>query len=146
MIASFSGEYGFLSNFYLTPIHWCGHTYRSVEHAYQAMKSLNDRDEAYIRSALSPAAAKRVAATIARIQPEWDELRIPIMTALITVKFARDTPLADALCATDPLPLVEGNTWDDTFWGVCNGKGTNHLGQILMARREVLVANLEQMK
>lgn len=28
-------------------------------------------------------------------------------------------------------PIVEENTWNDTFWGVCNGKGLNILGLML---------------
>ena len=31
--------------------------------------------------------------------------------------------------------LVEGNTWNDTLWGVCEGKGRNILGIILMEIR-----------
>ena len=31
--------------------------------------------------------------------------------------------------------LVEGNYWGDTFWGICNGEGTNWLGILLMAER-----------
>lgn len=26
----------------------------------------------------------------------------------------------------------EGNTWGDTFWGICGGQGSNMLGQLLM--------------
>ncbi len=34
--------------------------------------------------------------------------------------------------------LVEINTWNDTFWGVCNSEGSNFLGEILMkVRREI---------
>lgn len=31
--------------------------------------------------------------------------------------------------------LSEGNTWNDTFLGVCKGKGKNTLGKILMELR-----------
>lgn len=36
------------------------------------------------------------------------------------------------------MPLVEGNSFGDTFWGVDarTGKGENHLGKILMKVRE----------
>jgi predicted NAD-dependent protein-ADP-ribosyltransferase YbiA (DUF1768 family) len=30
---------------------------------------------------------------------------------------------------------VEGNSWGDTYWGVCKGKGQNKLGHILMQVR-----------
>ena len=28
-------------------------------------------------------------------------------------------------------PIIEENTWNDTFWGVCNNKGYNNLGRLL---------------
>ena len=28
--------------------------------------------------------------------------------------------------------IVEDNYWNDTFWGMCKGKGNNILGKILM--------------
>ena len=40
--------------------------------------------------------------------------------------------------ATGDAELVEGNTWNDTYWGVCNGVGHNHLGKILMQVRQEL--------
>lgn len=31
--------------------------------------------------------------------------------------------------------LIEGNTWGDRIWGVCDGVGENRLGKILMRVR-----------
>ena len=42
------------------------------------------------------------------------------------------------LLATGDAKIVEGNTWGDVFWGVCNGVGENHLGEILMKVRQDL--------
>ena len=42
MINSFRGKYNFLSNFYKTKIFFEGNYYDSIEHAFQASKSLND--------------------------------------------------------------------------------------------------------
>lgn len=39
-ISSFSGEYAFLSNFYVAPIHVLGRVYNTNEHAFQAFKAL----------------------------------------------------------------------------------------------------------
>ena len=44
------------------------------------------------------------------------------------------TKLAD----TEDEELIEGNTWNDTYWGVCRGVGENHLGKLLMEVREML--------
>ena len=42
------------------------------------------------------------------------------------------------------LNIVEGNTWGDVFWGVCNGIGENHLGNILMDVRDEIIEILAQ--
>ena len=34
----------------------------------------------------------------------------------------------------------EGNDWNDTFWGQCDGVGLNHLGKLLMRVREEIRA------
>lgn len=61
------------------------------------------------------------------------------MAALLAEKFHPGSELAEKLVATSPAELIEGNTWGDRFWGVCNGKGFNHLGRLLMQRRVVLL-------
>lgn len=39
------------------------------------------------------------------------------------------------LLRTGEQDLIEGNDWGDTFWGVDQGIGDNHLGKILMQVR-----------
>ena len=48
--------------------------------------------------------------------------------------------LRDLLLNTENATLIEGNTWNDTFWGIDlkTGKGQNHLGKLLMEIREEL--------
>jgi predicted NAD-dependent protein-ADP-ribosyltransferase YbiA (DUF1768 family) len=43
--------------------------------------------------------------------------------------------LRNKLLQTEDWLLVEGNAWNDTFWGQCRGVGENNLGRILMAIR-----------
>lgn len=50
------------------------------------------------------------------------------------VKFA-EPGLQAKLLETGNEELVEGNYWGDTFWGVCRGRGENHLGKLLMKVR-----------
>ena len=49
-----------------------------------------------------------------------------------------DEQLADWLLETGDEELVEGNTWSDTTWGVCNGVGENKLGRLLMIVRDMI--------
>ncbi len=63
------------------------------------------------------------------------------MARLLRAKFS-DPRLAAALVATGTAELVEVNTWDDGYWGVCAGQGNNHLGRLLMALRAELLAEL----
>jgi predicted NAD-dependent protein-ADP-ribosyltransferase YbiA (DUF1768 family) len=60
------------------------------------------------------------------------------MTMVVRAKFTQNRILADKLIATGDTELIEGNNWRDYFWGMCNGKGKNNLGKILMKVREEL--------
>ena len=46
----------------------------------------------------------------------------------------------ELLMLTGDAELIEGNNWGDTFWGVCNGRGENMLGKLLMEIRDYLRA------
>lgn len=43
-----------------------------------------------------------------------------------------------ALMRNDETGVIEDNQWHDTFWGICDGIGQNHLGKILMDTRRIL--------
>ncbi len=53
-------------------------------------------------------------------------------------KFTQHSDLGEQLLATGDAELIEGNTWNDTEWGICNGIGDNKLGKILMRIRKIL--------
>jgi predicted NAD-dependent protein-ADP-ribosyltransferase YbiA (DUF1768 family) len=60
------------------------------------------------------------------------------MGAVLLAKFTQNPELGKALVATGDSLLEEGNTWGDTFWGVCppgSGTGHNWLGCLLMHTR-----------
>lgn len=127
-ILSFSGEYRFLSNFWPC-------LGSSVEHHYQAAKTDDPRWAGRILAAPSASAAKRIGRE-APMRATWDAERIPVMRSLLVLKFRGD--LATRLLSTGEARLIEGNTWGDTFWGVCAGAGENHLGKSLMWVRATL--------
>lgn len=132
-IVSFSGEYRFLSNFYPAVVQLDGLEFPTVEHAYQAAKTLNLEARALIQSLASPARAKRAGQQVV-LRENWEHDKVAVMHDLLTQKFA-DPDLAQQLLATGQRNLVEGNTWGDTFWGVCDGVGLNWLGKLLMTVR-----------
>lgn len=138
-ILAFFGEHRWLSNFWLCSIHFDGVDYRSVEHAYQAAKSLDQNVRLQVRDAVSCKVAKRLG-TVIEIRPNWDTLKLEVMEECLRQKFAAGSALHAQLKATKGL-LVEGNYWHDNFWGVCvcekcNGTGLNHLGNLLMQIRD----------
>lgn len=136
VIASFTGQYRFLSNFYPCEIR-SDQIYPSVEHAYQAFKTFDPAQRAEIANALTPGQAKRLGQKVT-LRKGWDEEKLMVMKQLLAEKFDVGSELAQRLLATGDAELVEGNTWGDKFWGVYNGQGYNHLGVLLMARRTEL--------
>lgn len=136
MIDSFTGRYRFLSNFFPAAVFLDGLYYPTVEHAYQAAKTLDASKRAEISCVKSPGIAKRIGRTLA-VRDGWGELKLTVMRNLLRQKFARDTVLCGLLLATGSEELVEGNTWGDTYWGVYRGIGENHLGKMLMEIRSI---------
>lgn len=137
VIDSFSSDYRFLSNFHPCSITIEGLEYPSVEHAFQAMKTLDPEERSAIQKAQSPGKAKRAGQKVV-LRPDWDAIRVGVMEELVRQKFSKNRELANSLLATGDAQLIEGNTWDDTFWGVCGGRGENWLGKILMKVRNEL--------
>jgi hypothetical protein len=135
-INAFMGDYRFLSNFWLAEVEYDGLTYSCVECAYQAAKNF-DRERRKMFLGLTPGQAKREGRKTL-VRPDWNEVKVLIMTELVRKKFTSHAALKEKLLATGDVPLIEGNRWGDCFWGICDGKGENHLGKILMEVREEL--------
>lgn len=57
------------------------------------------------------------------------------MMSLVSAKFMQNPDMFRNLRNVKG-EIVEENTWGDTYWGVCNGVGKNHLGKILMKVRD----------
>lgn len=134
IINEFRNEYSFLSNFQPCSITIVGVSYKSVEAAYQASKTL-DIDMRKQFSSLDPKAAKAKGKTLP-LRANWnDVLKIECMELCLRAKFTIPE-LQRRLISTAPLELIEGNAWGDKFWGVCNGSGRNVLGKLLMMLRD----------
>ena len=136
IIDSFHGEYAFLSNYYYSPIFYDGILYPTVEHAFQAAKTTVFIQRIIIANKKTPGQAKCAGRKVT-LRDNWDDIKLYIMKELIILKFT-NPKLKSALLNTKDAELIERNTWNDTYWGICNGIGKNHLGKILMEVREML--------
>lgn len=136
-ILGFNKEYRFLSNFYPATVEYDGLEYSSTEHAYQAAKTEDAAQRRRIREAQKPGDAKRLGKQV-KMRTDWEQIKVGVMKDLVRQKFTNHKELKEKLLATGDAHLEETNTWNDTFWGVCKGKGQNHLGKILMEVREEL--------
>lgn len=163
-----SFEDTWLSNFHPVNVEYNGKNYPSVEHAYQAAKFTHidlsalsieqksrinellykrgydpkdiDLTSIFTNADVNSGTIKLLSQLLQEcnfVPPEWDSQRVDVMIALLVQKY-QDPGLASKLLATGEKVLIEGNSWNDTFWGVCNNRGRNILGRILMNLRDKL--------
>ena len=134
-IDSFRGLYQFLSNMFESPVTLNGITFRNAEAAFQSLK---DPSRASEFADLTGAAAKKLGRRV-QLRPDWNDVRVQSMLDVLRAKF-QNPDLQKQLLSTGSTPLIEGNTWNDTFWGVDanTGTGENTLGKLLMQVRQEL--------
>ena len=141
MISLFKNENAWLSNFAPAKVTFDGMEYPSVEHAYQAAKTLDYGQRLMIARTPLAVVAKKMGKSVT-MRSDWLQVRVAIMQDLLKQKFA--IPMYhDLLLSTKDEELVEGNWWHDTFWGcfTCyshKGSGANWLGRLLMGIRSDL--------
>lgn len=137
-IVAFDKKWYFLSNFC-----WfdAAGKQTTVEHHYQASKTVDPTERAAVLACATPGQAKRMGKHVT-LRADWEAAKIPVMYSCLAWKFTPGTELADLLLSTGDAYLIEGNTWNDRYWGaVWDGKefvGENHLGLLLMKWRAVL--------
>ncbi len=139
-ITEFRGEYAFLSNFYEAEIYCWGFKYRNAEAAFQAMKNPL---RAAMFEGVDGKTAKKLGRTV-ELRKDWDELKENYMFTVCLAKFTQNYELGERLLATCDKLLIEGNTWGDTEWGICDGVGKNLLGKILMRVRDIIKKSKEK--
>ena len=121
---------------YPSTLYFEGQRYPSAEHAFQAVKSLDLDDRIAMSVCRSPEEAKK-AGRVVNLRPDWEDVKVGYMHNILRAKF-EDPELAQQLRDTGDAQLIEGNSWGDTFWGMCNGEGQNTLGTLLMlVRKEI---------
>lgn len=135
-IDKFEGNFRFLSNFWPSVVQLDGVKFSSVEHAYQAAKTFDDEMRQKIKNAKTANIAKKLGQKV-ELRKDWESVKLDVMEKLLREKFAIPE-LKQLLLDTGDAELVEGNWWGDRFYGVCDGKGLNHLGRLLMLIRSDL--------
>jgi ribA/ribD-fused uncharacterized protein len=141
-ILGFNEGHRWLSNFTLCHVMLDGVTYKSTEHAYQAAKTIIPAERAKMWSLDLPVHAKGYGKKVTMREDWCDELKLNIMVDLNKQKY-NQPKFKELLLATGDAYIEETNYWNDTFWGVCRGKGKNHLGTIIMNIREELKNELQ---
>ena len=147
--------YGFLSNFYEASFVLLGTSWPTVEHYYQAQKSLDRKYQKAIRDARTAGRAKRLGSLLGAtrtakelqfhaglffLRSDWESVKLDVMRSAVSAKFAQNPGLAKRLISTSPAELVEDSPYD-CFWGTgADGRGENWLGRILMDLRSELDA------
>lgn len=146
VVPQFVGEYFFLSNFYINPFMWRKKPFFCGEQAFQYAKTFypsepierqkcNDLGKRLLDTG-DPKVAKRYGRQVPLNVKEWDENKVQYMREIVHARFSTSREnMVGPLINTGAMMLVEGNDWNDTFWGRCNGKGFNTLGVILMEER-----------
>jgi len=135
MIKEFQGANRWLSNFTLCVVELDGVVYPSTENAYQAAKTVSIEERKPFETS-TPGQAKRLGRSVS-LRDDWESEKLIVMEYLNRQKFSK-APFKSMLLATGMREIQEGNTWGDTFWGVCNGRGENNLGKLIMRIREEL--------
>jgi len=111
-----------------------GFIFDNAEATFHSFKDTSRQSEF---ADLNPYSAKRKGRTV-KLREDWERVKDDIMYQVVKAKFEQNDELKEKLLATGNEELVEGNTWNDMYWGVYDGKGYNVLGTILMLVRHEL--------
>lgn len=158
-ILKFRQEFSYLSNFNVlkNKIHYLGYNYISVEAGYMAQKCDDIAWKKYC-STISPhgnaQGEMKKAAYKVDLVKDFRDKQLKIMLDLLRLKFRNNPELANKLVATYPRMIMEGNVWNDRYWGATIPKqdlsdnveleklykkfpqyfyvGQNYLGRLLM--------------
>lgn len=147
-IEQFKGETRFLSSMYrfkVPILTSAGLWVYTAEHVYQPDKFTQRHDHWRVAEAERGIDSKNLAhefeAEGAPMRENWEDIKLGRMNQIVRDKFFRNPDIAQMLVNTGDQQIVEGNTWEDRYWGVCppgSDNGENNLGKILMDVRAEL--------
>ncbi len=129
--------YAEFSNFANYPISLDGHVWRTVEHYYQAMKTLSESERAIIRHTNTPGEAKKLGQHVL-LREDWEEVKYEVMKTAVRAKFSQHEDIQQVLFNTGFREIAEDSP-NDYIWGLGkDGTGQNLLGKVLVEIREEL--------
>ena len=138
-------KYSRFSNFSSSPIVIDNKLWPTVEHYFQAMKTVDLSLQEDIRKSNGPKEAKKLGRKVP-LRSDWEEIRYSVMLKALRVKFS-DEPYRSLLIDTGDSIIYEDSPFD-TIWGtgIKGGVGTgmNLLGKALMQVREEMLASVPQ--
>ncbi len=137
MIKEFQGEYRWLSNFWPVQIKYKGRVFHNVENAFHSEKSDDSFFKDFCKLESNPKIVKKRQLDMITLRSDWGNVKVEIMEELTRIKY-HNLELQQKLLDTGNQEIQEGNSWDDTFWGINleTGKGENRLGKIIMKIRD----------
>jgi hypothetical protein len=132
-------KYGWLSNFHRSTMIVVDKEYITMEHFYQSRKAIGSAFQEWIRLAPNPYLAMKAGRILRAGKPlelraDWENIKLSIMLVGLRLKF-KDPELRKKLLDTGDAYLYEDSP-SDTYWGLVNGQGENHLGKLIMKVRD----------
>jgi hypothetical protein len=137
--------YACFSNFSPHGFELDGERWPTSEHYFQAQKFLDPAQAEAVRTAPTPAAAKRLGRSRRHpLRPDWERVKDDVMRRAVLAKVESHPDIQAVLLGTGDEPIVE-TAPRDYYWGSgATGTGKNRLGQILVEVRTHLRERGEQ--
>jgi len=135
----YMGKYYALDNFSAFAIEWRTELWPTLEHAYQAEKTDDERIRRTIKEALSAHDAKQIGRSVSTsksLRKDWGGVKKPMMKALMMCKAEQHPYIRKTLVQSKGLILIEDSP-TDSFWGRGpDWKGENTVGELWMEIRD----------
>jgi len=129
--------HGYLNNFYPARMYIYGRWWATVEHAYQAQKTLVLEEYDGIWQAKTPRESRDLGQKVT-MRNDWDTIKYAVMKDCVRAKFLQHSTIRMQLLNTGDEDIVEDSPID-YYWGCgADGTGKNMLGKILVEIREEL--------
>ena len=130
-----STENSWLSNFAHDPFDLEDDTWPTVEHWFQAQKTLHRGTRERIRDAESPQQARKFGRQV-KLRKDWLDIRVGVMDQALKARYDMLRPAGFKLVLTWGSFLIHRAPWD-SYWGDGkDGQGKNMLGWLLGWQRE----------